>query len=138
MKIIDTINGNFYLSLEEVIGNSKPYSEILTYKSIDRIWNVGNGYDWIYFKNIQIDTLYFFIAICFFEKKVKSIDFSFVSELKSLSWDNWSEADELKKKDVFEFWLNENLGEKRKFDWGNISSHYDGKGGSARIIINYK
>lgn len=138
MEIINTENGNFNLNAEMVINANKEFAEVSNF-DIDKTTNdMGNGYEWIYFKNIKIGNLYFFLNVCFFQKKTKMINFSFYESQKSPSWDNWNENEEKTKQRKFEEWLNKSIGSKRKFNWGDISSNYDSKGGGTSVTINYQ
>ena len=138
MEIINTENGNFSLNAEMEINANKKFEEV-NYFDLDKTINdMGNGYKWIYFKNVKIDNLYFFLNVCFFQNKTKMITFSFSeTQVKSPSWDNWHENEEKLNQQKFEDWLNKTLGEKRKFDWGEIFSEHDSKGGGTNITINY-
>jgi len=138
MEIINTENGSFRLNAEMVINADKEFAEVNSFEIDKATDDMGNGYEWIYFKNVNINDLYFSISVCFFKKKTKYINFSFSeSQVINPSWDNWNENEELTNQRKFEEWLNNSLGIKRKFDWGNISSIYDSKGGSSFIRINY-
>lgn len=138
MEIINTVNGNFNINAEMIINANKEFTEVNSFDMDKTTHDMGNGYEWIYFKNVNIGNLYFFIDVCFLKKKAKMIIFSFYeTQNTKLSWDNWNENVELTNQRKFEEWLNSSVGIKRKFDWGNISSNYDSKGGSSSIIINY-
>lgn len=54
------------------------------------------------------------------------------------SWDTWSEERELARKAFHEHWLTQemhmHLG---KYQWGEITSYYDPRGGSSGIAISY-
>ncbi|XZF16030.1 hypothetical protein ACTHGU_07820 [Chitinophagaceae bacterium MMS25-I14] len=52
-------------------------------------------------------------------------------------WDNWSEQQELERKELNDLWLQEQVGEKHTFAWGTIESVYDPKGGSSSIVLKY-
>lgn len=138
MKILDISNGDFYLSTNEIIASEDSYSKIISFKSIDHSTNLGNDYKWIYFRNIKISNLYFFLAICFHKEILKSISFSFTLIPQEMNWNNWNETEELEQKKVFDIWLNDHFGKNRNFDWGKINSYYDEKGGSSGILIEYK
>ena len=139
MEIINIDNGNFSLNAEMVIYANKEFAEVNSF-DIDKTTNdMGNGYEWIYFKNIKIGSFYFFLNVCFFKNKTKMIIFSFSeSQVENPSWDNWNENEQITNKINFEDWLNKSIGSKRKFNWGEISSNYDSKGGGASVTINYQ
>ena len=139
MEILNTENGNFSLNAEMVINANKEFAEVNSFDIDKTTDDMGNGYEWIYFKNIKIGNLYFFLNVCFFQKKTKMINFSFSeSQIKNPSWDNWNENEEKTNQRKFEEWLNKSIGSKRKFNWGDISSNYDSKGGGTSVTINYQ
>ncbi len=137
MLIIDIHNGSFHLNNNEIISRKSSYSEIISYKSTDHAQNMGNGYGWIYFRNIFIDNLYFFLAVSFYKETIKSINFSFSPKPQEMNWDNWDQKEELELKKLFDEWLDNNIGKKRNFNWGKINSYYDKREGNSGIIIEY-
>lgn len=138
MEIINTENGNFSLNSEMIINANKDFSEVNSFDIGKSTNDMGNGYVWIYFKNVKSGNLYFFINVCFFKKKTKMITFSFSeTKIKNQNWDNWNENEEQANQRKFEEWLNKLIGRKRKFNWGHISSNYDSKGGGSSVTINY-
>ncbi|MCZ8091540.1 hypothetical protein [Flavobacterium sp.] len=138
MKIINLENGDFILNSEITIKRNMVFNEVNELNINKNCNDLGNGYAWIYLKKFEINQLYFFINICFFEKKIKMISFSFFEKFENdLTWDNWSEAKELKNQIKFEKWLCETVGEERNFKWGNITSNYDAKSLTSNIVINY-
>jgi len=74
----------------------------------------------------------------FHNNRLFCIDFGFVTEQqKKLTWADWSEKEELKRKDIYEEWLTEKIGEKRTYSWGKIGAYYDPRGGVSSMVINY-
>lgn len=102
--------------------------------------DLKNGYKWIYLKTNEIEGYFYHIRLCFKNEFLDSIDFGFFTfdEIKNNSWDNWSEEKEIKKKEVYENWLNDSIGSNRQFWWGNIATYYDSKGGNSGILMKYK
>ncbi|MBD0401029.1 hypothetical protein [Flammeovirga sp. EKP202] len=119
------------MSFEEALNQSEDVKhETLDYK---------NGYKWINLKEVELPGAFFHFNFCFKNDQLDFIDFGFslLSELKK-TWADWTEANELRKKELYERWLTDNLSQRRKFKWGNIETDYDPKGGTARIMIKYK
>ncbi|MFH6935180.1 hypothetical protein [Flavobacterium sp. FlaQc-30] len=137
MKIIDINNGNFHLSTNEIITSKDSYSKVLTFESVAHTEDMGNSYEWIYFRNIHIDNFYFFVAVSFYKKKIKSVNFSFTLKPQEKDWDNWNEKEELQLKKMFDLWLDNNIGEKTNFNWGKINSYYDKREQTSGIRIEY-
>ena len=138
MGIINQQNGNFQITDKVIVGKDNTYEEILKLAPTNKTWDVKNGYKWIYFNDINIDKLFFNIGVCFHNERLFCIDFGFTEKLeKNLTWDNWSEKDELKRKDIYEHWLTTIIGKKRNFEWGKVGAYFDPKGGTTSMNINY-
>lgn len=138
MGIINQQNGNFQITDKVIVGKDNTYEEILKLAPTNKTWDVKNGYKWIYFNDINIDKLFFNIGVCFHNERLFCIDFGFTDKLeKNLTWDNWSEKDELKRKDIYEHWLTTIIGKKRNFEWGKVGAYFDPKGGTTSMNINY-
>lgn len=139
MNIINLQNGNFHISNEIIIGTDKNYNDILKLAPTNKTWDIKNGYKWIYFNDIAIENLLFYIGVCFYNDKLFCINFSFNDKQETkLSWDNWNEKDELNRKDIYDKWLTNTIGDQRKFEWGNIGAYFDPKGGTTSINIKYE
>ena len=69
---------------------------------------------------------------------IEFMNISLSSDGNIPSWDNWSESDEIKKKDEHDKWLERKIGKPPyKYSWGEISSNYDPRSGSSMITIRY-
>jgi hypothetical protein len=80
MDIINIVTGDFYITDKIKIERLKSYDETLHQFAKNETLDIGNGYKWIYCKNIEIDNLFFNIGICFHRDKVFCIDFGFTFE----------------------------------------------------------
>lgn len=139
MTIIDIQNGSFYITEQIVFTKGRNYYDILNLVPTNETWDVQNGYKWIYLKNIELGKLFFFISVCFHNNKLISIDFGFTDQQKrDSSWEEWSEKDELQRKENYEKWLTAALGNRRNFDWGEIGAYFDPKGGTSSMILRYR
>jgi len=65
MTIINLENGDFSIDNNIVIGRDKSYFDILELVPQNRTWDIGNGYKWIYFENVDIENLIFYVNVCF-------------------------------------------------------------------------
>ena len=138
MEIINITNGNFSLNSEMTIKANQHFKEVNDFNIEKTTDDFGNDYEWVYFKNIKIENLYFNLGVCFFKTKTKFVTFSFSdTESNNKNWDNWSENEEQAKLEKFEKWLNGKIGKQRKFSWREISANYDLKVGGTSILINY-
>jgi hypothetical protein len=139
MGLININTGEFYISDNVKIERFKNYDEVLMQFVNIETKDIGNGYKWIYCKNIEIDNLSFNIGICFYCNKLFCIDFGFTFEQqKNVTWDNWNEESEIKRKEIYENWLTKNIGSKRKFSWGTIGAYYDPRSGTSAMNIKYR
>lgn len=138
--MIDINNGNFKLSNDIVITNNDSFYNLNKIGLEKKMHDYNNGYKWIVFKNVLIESNYFHIGLCFKNDSLDYIDFGFSdeSQLKDISWTNWSEQNELSKKELYEKWLSKNFGTKRKFTWGNIEAYYEPRGGTTAMVLRYK
>ena len=81
-----------------------------------------------------------FILVLYFNPNniIDSVDLSLSRDENIPSWNNWSEGEELKKKDEHDKWLERKIGKPPyKYSWGEISSNYDPRSGSSMITIRY-
>ena len=139
MGIINQQNGDFQIADKIIVGKDKDYSDILKLAPTNKTWDIKNGYKWIYFNDIEIDKLFFYIGVCFHNDRLFCIDFSFTDKKEqNLTWDNWNEEDELKRKDIYDKWLTKIIGEKRNFKWGKVGVYFDPKGGTTSMHIKYE
>ena len=134
--MINIKTGEFKIDNDIIIKPNQSFSEIENIIAKNKIWDIKNGYKWVYFKNKNIANLYFNIGICFFNEKVEMIDFSFTYEQQENK--NWNENDCLDQTDYYEKWLDEIIGKERIFNWGVIGSYFDSRGGSTSICMKYK
>ena len=133
---LDTTNGDFLLIKEVVITKETTYSSLRIQFPTHEIWEVGTGYYWIYFYKCPFEGKLFHVAVCFEAERLFSIEFS-MNE-RQTSWEDWSEAYELKTEKYYKQWISSQIGEAHSFDWGSVGAHYDRKGGSTFMRVTYK
>jgi hypothetical protein len=93
-----------------------------------------------YFLKPQLIGSESFTVVLYFNQNdlIEFMNISLSNNGNMLSWDNWSEKEELKKKDEHDKWLERNIGKPPyKYLWGEISSNYDPRSGSSMITIRY-
>jgi hypothetical protein len=81
-----------------------------------------------------------FILVLYFNQDgiIDFVNLSLTCNDSSTAWNNWSENEELNKKDKHDKWLLNNIGKPPyKYFWGEISSNYDPRSGSSMITIRY-
>jgi hypothetical protein len=107
---------------------------------VQEIRDMGNGYKWIDIKNIQINNQYFIISLCFRKEELYQLSMVINDNRFDLNsgWDSWSEKIEEEKLKKHKNWLNQELNNERKFNWGEVWAEYDPRGGSSSIEIRYK
>ena len=131
---LDTTNGDFLLIKGVVITKDTTYSSLRLQFPFHKIWEVGTGYYWIYFDKCPFEGKLFHVAVCFERERLFSIEFS-MNE-RQTSWEDWSEAYELKTEKYYKQWISSQIGEAHSFDWGSIGAYYDRKGGSTFMWVN--
>lgn len=136
-KIIDTKNGNFKLRDKLLIDTQYTFSQMRKMFPKNKIWIIGNGYQWIYF-NIPVDDFSFKIGVCYFGEKIYLIDLTFqnINNEKSLTWEEWEEEKKLEEK-KYKKWIEEQLGKKKSFHWGKVEIYKDPRSDSIGIFIKY-
>jgi hypothetical protein len=139
-KLIDKFNGHLLFSNDfEVSPNTKPDDLLLYFGQENvKIRDIKNGWKHYVISNIKKDSIYFW-GTFYFENGILSF-LSFVIDDKLIltdSWNNWSEENELQKRDYYDNWLTEQLGKKREFSWGAVGAFFDNKGGQSSIVLRY-
>lgn len=79
------------------------------------------------------------LSLYFSKEQITEVDlYIFLSE-ESISWDDLSKANEMKRKSKQEKWLADtyNIPGKYTASWGSISSVYDEKSGFSHILIKF-
>ena len=86
----------------------------------------------------NISGLDFVVTIYFYNEYLESISISSVDDASSKSWSDWSEEEELLRKEIHDRWLKNLLGRTNSpYKWGEVSSGYDPKAGFSSIDIRY-
>jgi hypothetical protein len=120
-KLIDKFNGHLLFSNDfEVSPNTKPDDLLLYFGQENvKIRDIKNGWKHYVISNIKKDSIYFW-GTFYFENGILSF-LSFVIDDKLIltdSWNNWSEENELQKRDYYDNWLTEQLGKKKRIFLG--------------------
>jgi hypothetical protein len=80
----------------------------------------------------------FLVMLYFYGQKLESIELANSSEEFGTSWDDWSEAKQLKRKQAHDAWLIAQTNRaSHRYDWGEIASGHDPKSGESSITIRY-
>ncbi len=140
--MINKDNGQIFFGGKTTIGPDSSLQEIL-FLNLGQSRNRGdyeNGWSWLTERNVLLDNKYYIINFHLFNNKLKSIDFVFSDNKFNLEfdWDSWSESQELINLEKYKIWLNNELDNKKDFDWGEVWATYDSKSGGSSIGIRYK
>lgn len=132
------------LTLEEVL-QSQWYSDYFT-----EIRDMNNGYVWYSFHNVPICSKLFSLALCFKNSVLDSVIMSIDDDQYGQSWEDWTEAKELQRKQEHDALLRQELEREPdvrrskpypyieyKVAYGSISSSYDPRSASSSISITY-
>jgi hypothetical protein len=117
----------------------------------DRENDMKNGYRWYYFKPISICNRNIRFYLCFHNEELDSVHFCEAGVEFPLSWEDWSESAEIKRKLNHDHFLKQILKQKPdqdslkpypsteyEYKWGTILSCYDPRSGQSSVIIRYK
>lgn len=139
--MIDIKTGNITFEKDFVINQKSDFDSVSSMElgEFQEIDDMGNGWIWLRIKNISNSGYFFNMSIAFKNQILKELNF-IVSDKKfdlNPNWSDWSEKEELKKLKKYQNWLKKEIGNKREFDWGQIWSDYDPKGGFSSIGLRY-
>jgi hypothetical protein len=142
MKLINIQSGEIIISEEISICKGESLDNfgriIRSISQAIEIDDFQNGYKWIRTKNTSVNNQYFSFGFCFWNDKLKSVNFCVSANKLVDTWNDWSKEKELAAKKYYESWLSEEIGKKRKYKWGLIEVVSDIKTGSSSILINYQ
>ncbi|MCK0473846.1 hypothetical protein MW695_21110 [Alkalihalobacillus sp. APA_J-10(15)] len=131
--MIDSRTGSILLDNGNIVLNSKIAPNELMATSLYKGGSVDPNY---LLKDTQEINGKIFLLTLFFKGKLKEIHLSEAD--KELSWENWSEEKEMKKKESHDKWLLSVLGqEPYQYTWGQVESVFDKKGCVSSIILRY-
>jgi hypothetical protein len=100
--------------------------------------DMGNGWTWYIVDKVSGDAPVSNILFIFQGDTLNQINFLLSNlPVKSASWSEWSEENELAVQKYLDNKLTECLGADRDFIWGSISACYDRKGGASSIVMQY-
>lgn len=137
--MINTNNGSLKLSEDFALSPQTTYSQIRSAFPDNRIWEVGTGYVWVYFSDIQIEDMLFCFSLCFYKERLAMVDFWFRTKDEKVvsDWSEWTEEYELNQRKKLDQWLTQKIGNRRKFAWGNIGAYYNQKSAYSSIVMNF-
>ena len=141
-KLINVKTGDLKLNDSTTISCKSTKTEILDFKLTERPQEIsyGNGWGWLMYDNLSLNGQVFSFGFSLFNDTLKSIHINFSDHLKYIkeNSDDWTEKNELKRKDEYDKWLTEQIGSQRDFDWGQIGAFYHPKDGVSTIVLNYR
>lgn len=139
--IIDKANGQLKISDNLSISCKTTPGDLQDYFRNDGLKSTDHHNGWVNYtiSNVKLNNKYFSFTF-YFESDILRIVQFILSDAMIITetWANWSEETELKKRDDYNAWLTEELGEERALLWGTIATHYDAKAGASNIILMYK
>ena len=132
------------LTLETLLA-SQWYADYFT-----EIRDMQNDYIWYSFHNVTISSTSFSILLLFQNSLLNTVMMSASNPKYGLSWDDWSEAKELQRKQEHDRLLHKELQRppdirrskpypyiEYDVEYGTISSSYDPRSASSSILIHY-
>lgn len=141
-QLLNPATGEFIIDNEFVVSNKTTIEELTTHFGEDKLAlnDMKNGHSNYSAWNIQIGKLYFIFTFYFFNSVVTSV--SFILQAKpydpNASWDNFNQADEIKKGKFMEKWLADQIRiDINTYAWGKASTSYDFHNLSTSCKITY-
>lgn len=138
--MIDKLNGGINITENKFVINCKlTKSDFISSILFDEATSKEvNSYTHYYLKPKNIENVKFQINLIFNPNgKILNV-FLGIYETDN-PWENWSGSHELKRKELHDKWLEENLGNPPyDYSWGTVSSTYDPRSGSSTITFTYK
>lgn len=132
--MIDQLTGSIILDNGNIVLNSEMTLETFMTSSLYKGGMVDNNY--ILKDKQEINGKSFSLTLFFNNEKLKEVHLSKV--INGLSWNNWTEDEEIAKKKSHDQWLLTVLGnESYHYSWGNVESVFDKKGCVSSIILRY-
>ncbi len=129
-QLLNPATGEFKIDNEFAFSNKTTIEELIAHFGEDKLAlnDVKNGYSNYSAWNIQIGELYFIFDFNFFKGVMVGV--SFILQAKpydpNASWDDFSEADEIKKGKFIEKWLADQIHiDSNTHAWGKASTSYD-------------
>lgn len=132
---LNTTNGDFTLIDGVTISLQTPFSQLRAAFPENKIWEVGTGYCWIYFSDMLYDEKKFAVEVCYHGERLKVIHFT-MQECDT-PWQEWSEAHQIATEQVYKHWLTAQLGEERRYDWGNVDAYFDRRSALTYMYVYY-
>jgi hypothetical protein len=89
------------------------------------------------------------VAACFRQERLDSVSVFFCPTGEDNSWEAWTEAHELQRRQEFDRWLDKQLGSApctvqtsaagkcRRFAWGSAGAYYHKQDGGTAIVVRY-
>ena len=137
-SIIDSL-GNIHLNHHVIIHKNLSLDDINNSLLDYNIYDVKNGYLWVYLDKINIGDFNFQINLCFYQKKIWGVDIKFFHKYeKEFCWETWQKEQKLNKQRQYNLWLNQLFQTERIFAWGKIGAYYDFKGQRSGIWLSYQ
>ena len=140
--MIDKATGTITLSSLIQIKHNDHLQDIrkLAIGKTRNLLDFNDGWIWLHEQNVLIDNLDFAFQFGFFNNRLQQLSFCFNDRGSNsvTSWNDWSKEVELANLKSLETWLNDEIGEKRDFNWGNIWASYDAKACASSIGLKFK
>ncbi|HEX8378589.1 MAG TPA: hypothetical protein VF602_12290 [Pedobacter sp.] len=139
--MIDKDSGSLKISESILIKPNDTFDEIsgLALGEVQEVTDHKNGYKWLKLKNVEMEGQYFLLGLCFFDNRLKLLDFVVDNQKFDLNstWDDWNEVEERNNVSKYREWIRKELGREGQFEWGGVGATYDNKRGSSFIFIKY-
>lgn len=105
-----------------------------------QLYENGSARKWLSVLNIPSGEWFVTLQLIFDTDTLTGISVSIGKQetVPGEGWKNWSEANELSTLDIFNKWMEEELGSARSFPWGGVHASYDPHAGFSNLLISYR
>jgi hypothetical protein len=79
----------------------------------------------------------FSVSLCFRGATLEQVDLVVRAKKYGTSWEDWTLAKERARQAAHDVFLRHQLGNRRKFEWGEVESQFNPKDGISAIVLTY-
>ncbi len=140
-NILNPADGSIRIDDQFKISCLSTLDEVVGYFGQDRVkvTDHNNGGHSVTVINVNIGDYWFVFTFGFVDGLLRGIEIRLDNKEFIGGWENWSEAEELRRLKLCELWLYQQTGMvKSLFPWGRVNAYYDSRGGFSYIALRYE
>jgi hypothetical protein len=138
-QFLNPATGEFTINADFVISNKTTIEDLTAYFGEKVLVDDLGNYS---VRNLQIGELYFIFGFHGLNKFPTLTSFTFVLQAEpydpNASWDDFDEAEEIKKGEFMKKWMTEQKkGDYKKYEWGEAGTSYDFRNLNTSCYVKY-